>query len=90
MNTVIFNRIIHPCVIIDVLADVWVEEVVKVYVNMSVINVWADVVIGTLSDVQVEVTIDVVSDIGVEVLIDIHVNVLVAAMTTLQFPMPAP
>ena len=47
MNTMIFNRFTHSRVIIDVLTDVWVKEVVKV----SVINVWADVVIDTLSDV---------------------------------------
>ena len=90
MNTEIFNRFAHPCVVIDVLADAWVGKVMKVSVNMSVINVRADVVIGTLSDVQVDVTIDVVSDIGVEVFTGVNVNVLAVALTSLQFPMSAP
>ena len=45
------NRLTHPCVVIDVLADVWVEDVIKILVEGFVINVRADTVIGTLSDV---------------------------------------
>ena len=37
-----FNRCVYPCVIIDVLADVWVEVIT--------INVRAGVVIGAVSD----------------------------------------
>ena len=51
ISTVTFNnRFSHLCVIIDVLADdVWVEEVIKIFVELFIINVWADVVIDTLS-----------------------------------------
>ena len=48
----IFNRFVHPCVVIDVLTDVWVEEVIiKVFVAVFVVNVWSDAVIDMLSDV---------------------------------------
>ena len=80
----IFNRFKRLCVVIDVLADAWVEEVMKVSVKVFVINVRADVVIDKFSGVQV------VSDIAAEVLTDVNANVLVVAMTALQFPMPAP
>ena len=43
-----FHDFTHPCVSVDVSADMRVEEVIKVVV--FVINVWADLVIGTLSD----------------------------------------
>ena len=46
----VFNRFSHLRVIIDMLADVWVEEVSKIFVDVFVINVWADVVIDTFSD----------------------------------------
>ena len=72
------------------LTDVWVEEVIKALVEMFIINVWGDVVIDEVSDVQVDVTINSVSDIGVEVLTDVNLNVLVAAMTVLQFDIPEP
>ena len=45
------NRLTHPCVVIDVLADVWVGEVIKELAGGFVINVRADTVIGTLSGV---------------------------------------
>ena len=77
-----FNRCVYPCVIIDVLADVWVEVIT--------INVRAGVVIGAVSDMQVDVTINEVSDIGVEGLTDVNANLLVAAMAALQFVMPSP
>ena len=51
IRTVNFNRFTHPCVSIDVLADVWVEEVIKILFEGFVINVWDDVVIDTLADV---------------------------------------
>ena len=47
----IFNRFSHRCVVIDVLSDVWVEEVIKVLVEVFVVDVRADVVIDTLSGV---------------------------------------
>ena len=76
-----FKKNSHPCVIMDVLTDVWVEEVM---VEVCIINVWSDVVIGTLPGVSVDVIIDVLaSDIGVEVLTDVNVNVLLADMTAL-------
>ena len=83
-----FNTLTHPCVVIDVLSDVWVEEIIKELEEGFVINVWADMVIGALSRVQVDITIDVVSDIGVEVMTDINVNVLVAV--AIKFVMSAP
>ena len=80
----IFNRFTHPCVIIDVLADVWVEEIIKILVGVFVINVWTGVVIDTLSGVSAEVIIDVVDcDIGVEALTAVNANVVVATMTDL-------
>ena len=81
-TTVTFNRFTYPCVIVDVLADVWVEEIREMLVGGFVINVWADMVIGTLSTVYVDVTFDDVSDIGVEVLTDVNTNVLIAAAMT--------
>ena len=47
----IFNRFTHPCVIIDVLTDVWVEDVTRTLVKVFPINVWADAVVGTLTGV---------------------------------------
>ena len=89
----ISDRFTHPCVIIDVLADVWVEEVIQIFVAVFVINVWADVVIDMLSGAQqVAVTIDVVSGIRLEVLTEVNANVVVAAAMTaaLELPTPAP
>ena len=51
MNTVICNRLKHPRVVIDVLTDVWVEEIAKVSVKVFVAKVGADVVIDTLLEV---------------------------------------
>ena len=45
MWTVIFNRLTHSCVVIDVLADVWVEEVIKVLIAVLVMKVSTEVVI---------------------------------------------
>ena len=47
------NIFVNLCgVIIDVTDDVWVEEIMKVFVEVFVIiNVWADVGIDTLTDV---------------------------------------
>ena len=87
----IFKRFTNPCVIIGVMADEWVGEVIKVSDGVFVINVWADAMIITLSNVLVEVTIDVVSsDIRVEELTDVNVNVLVAMVTVLYVSIPAP
>ena len=78
----IFNRFTHPSSIIDLLADVWVEEIIKVVVRVFIIKVCSDPVIDILSGVLVDVTmIDLVSDIGVEVLSDVNANAVVAAMT---------
>ena len=88
--TAISNRSTRPSVTIDLMSDVWLEEVIKVFVVVLSINGWADdVVIDTLSGVYVDVIIDVVFDIGVEVLTDVDSNVLIAAMTAL-FVMAAP
>ena len=88
----IFNRLCpHTRVVIGVLVDVWVEDVIKAFVEVVTINVWGGgVVIDELSDVQVDVTINSVSDIATEVLTDVNLSVLVAAMTDLQFDIPAP
>ena len=75
----IFNRFTYPCVIIDELTDLWVEEVMAAFV----IKVWTDLLIDTFSDVWSDVTIDVVSNIGVEVLTGVYANVLVVVMTAL-------
>ena len=48
---VIFNRFMYPCEVIDVLTDVWVEEVVEVFVEVFDINAWDDLAVDTLSDV---------------------------------------
>ena len=75
--------------VIDVLADVRVDDVIKMLVEVFVINMRDGVVIGTLSGANVDVTIAVVSDIAVVVLNTVNVNILVAAMIDLQFVMPA-
>ena len=88
---VIFNRFTHPCVIIDVLADVRVEEIIKILVVLFTIGVRANVVIDTLSCVSlVDVTIDVVYDNGVEVLTDANANVFASLMPALEFAVPKP
>ena len=86
----VLKRISHPRVVIDVLTDVWVEEVIKTSVGVFAINVWTDVTIGMLSGVKVDVVVDVLSDIGVEALADVDANVLVVAMIVLYFAMPSP
>ena len=54
------------------LADVWIEGVIKIFVEAFVINMWDDVAIDTLSG-AVDAIIDVVSGIiGVEVLVDVN------------------
>ena len=47
----IFNVNLNLCVIIGVLADVRVEEFIRISVEVFVINVWSAVVIDTSSDV---------------------------------------
>ena len=46
-----FNRFPHPCVVMDVLDDVWVDEVIEILFGVFVMGVRDGVVIGTLSDV---------------------------------------
>ena len=70
------NRFTDTCVVIDVLAGVWVEEIMKVFVEVFAINARADVAIDTVSG---DVKIDSVSGVGVELLLDVSV----AAMTVL-------
>ena len=85
------KSITHPCVIIDVLADVRVEEIIKILVVVFTIGVRANVVIDTLSCVSlVDVTIDAVYDNGVEVLTDANTSSVLAAINDLYFAMPAP
>ena len=38
----IFNRFKYVCVVIDEMTDAWVEEVIKVLVEVFVTNVWDD------------------------------------------------
>ena len=46
-----FNRLTDPCVIADVLDDVWVEVVINISVSVFVNNVRDDVVSNAFSDV---------------------------------------
>ena len=85
--TVIFNT---DCAVVEVLPEAWVGEVNEGFVAVFVVNVRDGAVFDTFSGVQVDATIDVVSEIGVEVLTDVNANVLVVAMTALQFAMPTP
>ena len=79
--TVIINIFVHLCDVIDLMDDVWIEEDIKVLVDMFFINVWAaDMVIDKLAGVYVDVTIDFVSEVGVEALTDANTNMLVTAM----------
>ena len=85
------KSITHPCVIIEVLADVRVEEIIKILIVLFTIGVRANVVIDTLSCVSlVDVTIDVVYDNGVEVLTDANTNFVLSAIADLYFVMAAP
>ena len=80
----IVNRFTHSRMVND--------EVVGVLLALGVfvINVWAGVVVNTLSGVLVAVTIDFVSNIDLgEVLADVNANVLLVAMTALPFAMSA-
>ena len=87
----ILKRFTNPCVIIiGVTTDEWVGEIIKVSVEMFVINVWADMMIIALSNVLAEVTIDASSDTRVEELPDVNVTVLVAMVTALYVSIPAP
>ena len=83
IKTVIFNMYLsfrHPCMLVD---DAWVKKLIKVLVEVLVINVWADVVIDALSGLSVDAIIGIIPDVGVEVLTDriANVNVLVTAIT---------
>ena len=79
--TVIVDIFVHLCDVIDLMDDVWIEEDIKVLVDMFVINVWAaDMVIVKLAGVYVDGTIDFVSEVGVEALTDANTNMLVTAM----------
>ena len=67
--TVIFNRFTHPCVVVDVLADVWTG---------TVINMLADVMIDSLADVVIvlEFVVPAVSYVVEDVLTDVAIDVL--------------
>merc|ERR1712032_490471 len=80
MRGMIFNRFSCPCVVMDVLTDVCVDEVIEILVG---------VVIVTLSGVQVDVIMDVVLDVGVGVLPNLNVNILGVAVTVLKLAMSA-
>ena len=72
----------HPCVVIDVLEDVWARG--KVDIDVS-IGVWIGVLIAALNDISVSVKVVVVTDIGVDTLIDINANILAVVMVALEF-----
>ena len=77
--------------VINILADVWVDEVIEMLVEVFVIGVRVGVVIDTLPGVSVVViTYEGVSDVGAEVLTDMNANSLIAAMTALGFVMSSP
>ena len=78
----IFKRFAHPCVVIDLLADVWGD--------FLFINTPTDVMIDTLSGEKVDSTTDVVPEISNGVLIDVKENVLVAAMSAFSFAISTP
>ena len=63
----------HACVVMKLLADVRVEDITKIFVEVFAIDTRAGVAIDTVSSV------DSVSDVGVELLI----GAIVAAMTAL-------
>ena len=47
----IFNRFTHNCVVVDVLADVWVEEIITAWVKVFFeINLWVSLTIDKLCD----------------------------------------
>ena len=77
-----FQRFTHPCVVIDLLADVWGD--------FLFINTPTDVMIDTLSGEKVDSTTDVVPEISNGVLIDVKENVLVAAMSAFSFAISTP
>ena len=85
-----FNASAHPCVIIDIQADGWIEEVSKTSVIVLIIKVGAEVVISPLSNLSLDVTVEVGSGIGVEVLTDGKPNGLVAAVTASYGAMSSP
>ena len=71
--------ITHPRVVMDVLADAWVD--------VSAIFIIANARDG----VYVDVSVDAVSDISVVgVLLEVIANILELAMTALDFAMPTP
>ena len=85
------NRFTNPCVIVDILAGVWFDEVTEMLVEVIVLGVRADVVVERWIGVSVDVVIyGAVSGIGVEVLSDVNVNPLISAMTAFDFAIPEP
>ena len=53
----IFNRFTHVCEIIDELNDVWIGEIIKALLEVSVINVWTDASVEVLADVNANVLV---------------------------------
>ena len=49
--TMILNGFTHPRVIIDVMLDESVEEVMKIFVEVVDVNVWAVMAIDTFAEV---------------------------------------
>ena len=80
----ISKSVAHPCVVIDVLEDVWARG--KVDIDVS-IGVWIGVLIAALNDVSVSVKVVVETGIGVDTLADINANILAVAMVALEFIM---
>ena len=82
----IVNRFTHSRMVNDEVVGVLLAEEILLTWTLGafVINVWAGVVVNTLSGVLVAVTIDFVSNIDLgEVVTDVDTNVLEASMTDL-------
>lgn len=60
MKTVMFNKFLHPCVVIRLPADAWVGVVINILAE-----VWS---IDTSAGVGVKVSGDVILDVGVDML----------------------
>ena len=64
MKTMMFNKFVHPCVVIRLPADAWVGVVM----NILVAEVWS---LDTSAGVGVKVSGDAILDVGVDMLTDV-------------------
>ena len=63
MWTVILNTCSYPCELIGVFADEWSRVVINMGVEVCVIDVWDDTVIGALTGGMINVNIIVVTPV---------------------------